>query len=815
MRRDLQHAVRTLARSPGYTLAALLTLALGIGTTTAVLSAVRSVVLEPLPYAPPDRAVMIVERDSAGSDRLASYPTFQDWHSGARSFEALAFVRGLGVVMKTGAGAERLVGAFVTDEFFHALPQAALVGRTLAGDDWRPGAPAAVVLSHDLWRRRFGGDRSILGRGIVLGERSYTVVGVLPPSFVYPTWADLYAPITPILPTDSALQQRGLHVDSRVVGRLRPGTDTATARRELSAVAARLATAYPAESGGWRSVGLHPVAAEILGDIAPQLRLLAVAALLVLLIGCVNVANLSLARASTRSRELAIRTALGAGRGALLRLLTAESVVLALGAGVLGLAAALGLIRWIKVTGKDVLPRVEEISPSGGAVALSVVVCLLIVTAFGLLPALRALSGTLSGELKDGSGAGTGRSRHRLRAGLVVAELALSLVLLAGAGLLFRSLERLQQVKPGFQVGHLVAVPIDPPSPRYDDPARALALYRSVAEAAAEVPGVEGVALTNHVPLSGSSMSSRIEIDGAPADPRSSDEVLFREVDAGYFRTVGTPLLAGRDFSAADLQNPGDAVLINQFLARRYWPGRNPVGRRLTVFKSAQGRADFGEPVRATVVGVVGDVRHFGLEADLVPEVYLPYTVTAWPRMSLLVRARGDPATVVLPLKRAVAAVDPDIPLAGATFLDRVYPLTEALGETLEYRRLLTGLQTAFALPALLLAGLGIYGVIAYLVSQRGHEIGVRMALGASSSAVLRLVLGQGLRLVLLGAGLGLLGALAGTRLLQAQLFGVTPNDPVTLLGSVIVLVLVGLFATYLPARRAARVDPMRALRAE
>jgi predicted permease len=458
---------------------------------------------------------------------------------------------------------------------------------------------------------------------------------------------------------------------------------------------------------------------------------------------------------------------------------------------------------------------VDEIALSGEAAGLSLAVCMLAVLMFGLLPALRPVSATLTGQLKQSTGAGTARSRHRLRAGLVVAEFALAVLLLAGAGLLLRSLQRLQDVRPGFQVDRLLAVPIQPPSPRYDEPARALALYRSVADAVAGVPGVESVALTNHVPLSGASISSRIETDGHAADPENTDEVLFREVDAAYFRTAGIPLVAGRDFTPADIEHPGDAVLVNQSLAKRYWPDREPIGQRLTVFKSAQGRADFGDPVRASVVGVVGDVRHFGLDADLVPEVYLPYTITAWRWMTLLVRVRTDPDRAILPLKRAVLAVDRDIPLEGVTFLDGVYPVTRALGETLRYRRLLTGLQTAFAIPALLLAALGIYGVIAYLVAQRGHEIAIRMALGASRGSVLRMVLGQGLKLSLIGVGLGIVGALAGTRLLRAQLYEVSPTDPVSLVGAVIILGVVGVLATYFPARRATDVEPMRALRSE
>jgi putative ABC transport system permease protein len=758
--------------------------------------------------------MMVAERDSAGNLRLASYPTYEDWRAGTNAFEALAFARGLGTVLKTPAGAERVVGAFVTDEFFRALPERALVGRALEPLDWRADAPSAVVLSHRLWQRRFGGQPGTVGEHVTLGGRSYAIVGVMPPDYGYPVWADFYAPITSILPSDSALRQRGVHVDSRVVGRLRPGVDSAAAAGSLTAVAARLAESYPAESGGWRSVALTPVAAEILGDIGPQLRLVTIAAVFVLLIACVNIANLSLARVSVRSRELAIRSALGAGRLTLLRTLTAECVVLGVAAGVAGLALAYGLVDWIGTSGRELIPRSEELAVDPRFMIISVAVAMVIVVGFGLLPALRQ-SGSLVGELKEGWGAGRGPARRRLRAGLVVGEFALALMLLAGAGLLVRSLLRLQEVRTGLDLEHLLAVPIEPPTPRYDDPVRARQLYEAVRDAVAAVPGVTSVGMTNHIPLSGGSMPSAIEIDGSAAGSDDSDQVLFRVVDTGYFRTAGIPVLLGREFSQEEISRPGDAVLVNQALARRYWPGRSPLGERVTVFKSAQGRPDFGERVRGRIVGVVGNVRHFSLETDFTPEVYLPYTVTIWPRMSLLVRTAGDPGRLAPLLQRAARGVEPDLPLEGASLWSRVYELRESLHESLSYRRFMTGLLAAFAVPALLLAALGIYGVVAYLVAQRTHEIGIRMALGAQRRAVLGMVLREGMRLAAVGVVLGVAGAAITTRWLRAQLFETSATDPVTFAISAAVLAAVGALATLVPARRATRVDPIRALQAE
>ncbi|HUR93715.1 MAG TPA: ABC transporter permease [Gemmatimonadales bacterium] len=812
--RDVRLALRTLRRTPSYTLTVMLTLALGIGGTTAVASVFRSVIVRPLPYAPADRVMLLAERDSAAAIRLPSYPTFLDWRRGTDAFEAMAFARGLGTVLTSAGGAERLVGAFVSDEYFRVLPEVPALGRLLGPADFAPGAPPAVLLSWHLWRQSFGSDRAVLGRSVTLGERAYTVVGVLPAGFVYPTWADLYAPIAAIQSTDAALGQRGVHVDSRTVGRLRAGVDSAAGQAALTAVAAHLADAYPAENGGWRGAALVPVASEILGDSGGQLRLLTAGAVLVLLIACVNVAGLALARAGARSRELAIRAALGGGRPALLRLLAAECLVLGAAAGVAGLGIAVALLAVIRVAGRDLLPRVDEVVLDPAILLAATALAVLVIVALGLLPAMRR-AGPLTAALREGAGGGRGPARRRLRAALVVAEIALALVLLTGAGLLVRSFERLVRVPSGLDDARLLAVPIDPPLPRYEAAERALQLYRDVAAAVAAVPGVRSVALTNHVPLSGGSTNTALEVDGRPARADETDQALFREVDSAYFRTAGIPILRGRDFTPDEIARPGDAVLVNQALAGRYWPGGDPIGRRITVYKSAQGRPDFGQPIRATIVGVAGNVRHFSLDTDFEPEVYLPYTATVWPRMALLVRTDGDPARVAGPVTRAVRGVEPALPLEGAQLTNRVYGLSDSLRESLAYRRFVTGLLAAFAIPAVLLAALGIYGVVVYLVAQRTREMGIRMALGAQRRDVLRLVLGEGLRLAAAGVGLGAMGAALTTRWLESELYETSATDPATFLAAAAALTAVAALATFVPARRATTIDPSRALQAE
>jgi putative ABC transport system permease protein len=813
--RDLRYALRQLRRSPGYSAAAVLTLALGIGANTAVFSLVNGVLLRPLPYAEPERLYTLFEQRPAGEMRLASYPTFLDWKNQSDAFAGLAYIRGQTVIFRGPDGPEQLVAGYVSDGFLATVGEQPLLGRGFLPDEQRPGAAPAAILSYGLWQRRFGGDSAVLGRPIALGDVSATVVGVMPRGFAYPEWATLWLPLSALPSSDrGALTQRGNHADSRVLGRLGTGVDRRRAEAELGAVAARLAAAYPEESGGWSRVRLSPLSEQVLGDAQPRLLLLAAAVGLVLLIGCANLINLSLARATARSRELAIRAALGGGRGRLIRQLLIEGLVLALLGGGLGALLAAVAVDALRSAAHDVLPRLDEVSVDGTVLAFALATSVLAALVFGLLPALRASSVDLSGSLKDGGhGSGSGARRTRLRSALVVAELTVALVLLTGAGLLLKSFWRLEAVSPGFEPARLVTVRVIPPA-RYDDPARALALYRRLAETVAAVPGVESVALTNHVPLTGASIDTRLVVAGRAAGADSAT-ALFRTVSPEYFRTMQIPLLRGRVLTEADMTGSSAAVLVNQALVRRYWPHDDPLGKRLTVFKSVQARPDFGQPVEAEVVGVVGDVRHYGLDAGLTPEVYLPYTVNPPRWISLVIRTRSQPELTIPALRRAVLAVEPDLPVTGDGLWAGFATVDQFLSASLAPRRFNTVLLGGFAAAAVLLAVIGLYGVLAYLVAQRTREMGVRVALGAQPGDVLRLTLGRGIRLTLLGLGLGLLGALLLTRVMASLLYGVTATDPATFAAVAALLAVVALLASYLPARRAARVDPVVALRSE
>ena len=811
---DVRYALRTLAKSPGFTSVVVLTLALGIAGTTAVFSVVNGVLLRPLPFAEQDRLFMLAEQSRQGGLRPPSYPTFLDWQAQSSAFAGLSYVRGGGQRLAGTDGVQTIVASVVSSGFFATLSEDPLLGRLFTPDEERSGAHVAV-LSYGLWQGRFGGDSHILGRPLSLTAGVFTVIGVLPHDVAYPPWTDaqLYLPLATVAATDRVLTQRGFHADCRIIARLKPGVSLEQARAQLDGVAQREAIAYPEFNADWTSVRFIPLHEEILGDTKPQLLVLVAAVGLVLMIACVNVTNLTLARAGARGRELAIRSALGAGRGRVVRQLLTESIVLACVGGALGVMAAYWAIAVLKQAAPSLLPRLAQVRVDGWVLAFALGVTILTAIAAGLLPALRAARPNLTDALKEGTdGAGVARERQRVRAVLVAGEIALAVILVVGAGLLIKSLWRLRAVNPGFDPEGLVTFFISPPPTRARGPASLTALYTEIQDAARGLPGVTSTALTNFTPLGPGGLPSPVEIAGRAPDPVHDPQVWFMTVSPGYFRTMRMLLRAGRDLTVEDLA-AGPAVVVNEAFARAFWPGQDPVGRQVTLHKAVQGRPDFGEAMPSTVVGVVGDVHQFGLDTPPVPQVYVPFTRNVWGHMSLVVRAATPPAGLIAALRRTVRQVDPEIPmtLGGGTSAAGTIDITGGLAS----RELDTWLLGGFAASALILAGVGVYGLFAYSVAQRRHEIGIRVALGASRGQVLGLIVGDGMRLAAIGIALGAGGALALTRLLAGLLYGIRASDPGTFGAAATLLGLVALLASYVPARRAARVDPMVALRSE
>ena len=811
---DLRYALRTLRRTPVFTLIAVLTLATAIGANTVIFSVLNGVLLRPLQYDASDRLFGIWERSERGDYRLGSYPTFRDWRAQSNVFEALAYIRGSSSLIPSNDGTRRVGTAFVSDEFFAVLRGPPLIGRLFSPEEQRPGGPPVAVLTYELWRDVFGGDRAAVGSTIQLNEVPYTIIGVLPPWFRFPSWASVYVPLSTILATDRILTQRGFHADSRIVAKLKPHVSPQQAQASMASIQARLATAYAAENRGWTQVELVSLFEQELsfGAVRPILILLCAAVATVLLLACANVANMSLVRAATRSRELAVRAALGAGRGRVARLLFTESAVLVLAGGLIGLLLAFCAIGLVRAAAPGGLPRANEIVIDARMLGFTALICLLVTVAVGVAPAMRTPTADLSVPLKAGSpGAGASGIWLRLRSALVALEVALALVLLIGTGLLVRSLWALSHVDPGFDPKGVITFGVFPP-PRYDAAERAVDLYQRVASAIASLPGAGEVALSNHVPLSGAYLPRPIEVPGRSPDPQGDPPVLFRTISAEYFDVMRIPVRKGRAFTAADIALGSRMAIINETLAHRFFPGQNPIGKFVTLFKSAQSRKDFGERFSVEIIGVIGDVRHTSLEEAPAPEVYIPYTVNPWGQMNVVVRTRGDPQAVLGAIPRAVAAVDRDVPVTGP---QRPGALTQAVSGQWARQRFTVTVLSGFAGGALLLAALGIFGVIAYVVTLRTREFGVRAALGATPRDIVRLVIRQTTGVVVVGLVVGFGAALAVTRLMTRLLYNVPATDPLTFASLTVFLAVVALVASYLPARRATRVDPMIALRNE
>jgi putative ABC transport system permease protein len=803
---NLRLALRTLVKSPGFTAVALATLALGIGANTAIFSVVDAVLLRPLPYPDPSRLVGVFQtlpRQNVSRTGI-SYLNYSDFAARARSFRELGAIRMHDYTLTGQGEPELVVGGTVTSNVFAMFQVRPLLGRVLSAADDAPEAPPVAVLGERLWRERFASDREIVGKTVSLDKQLSTVVGVLPAAFKTPPGyppAQLWLPLTQDPVFNDLRQKRGGHYLT-VVGRLAPGITIDRAQAELAAVAAGLARQYPKENEGW-SVRIFPLSESLVGGVRTALTVLLAAVLLVFLIACANIANLLLARAGARTREVAVRTALGAGRGRLLRQFLTECLVLGLTGGALGVALAFAGMRGLKAWLPPDLPRVEEIKIDGRVLLFSLGASLLAALFFGLAPAWQASGTALSNALREGSaGAGESGGSKRLRHVLVVAETALSFVLLIGAGLLGQSFLRLQEVDLGFRPTHVLTAGLSLPRTQYAKPDQWIDFYRRLVGRLQTEPEVEGVAAALPLPLSGGGLNFGFQIEGRSQEGAGNDLTAnYTAVTPDYFRVMGVALLQGRFFTSFDAESAPRVCLISSTFARRFFPDESPIGRRL-VF-------GFREGISRQIVGVVGDVKRDGIAVISRPEMYVPFFQDPWWASYLAVRTSGDPERLAAALRRDIRSLDPTLPIAD------IQPMTRVVDDSVAQPRLRASLLTLFGATALVLAIIGVYGVISYNVGRRTREVGIRLALGAQRGDVLRLILRQGLGLTAAGLALGLAGALLLTRHLASLLFGIQPIDAPTYLGVAAVLLAAGLVACWIPARRATRVDPVHALRYE
>src|SRR5262245_58864670 len=792
---DLRFGVRMLMKRPGFTLIAALTLALGIGANTALFSVVNAALLRSLPYPQADRLVALWQGGQRGElGRMhVSPPELMDYRAEQRVFERLAAHTMADVNLSGSGEPERLRAAVVSADWFAALGAPPLSGRVFLPEEHQPGQNNAVVLSYGLWQRRFGGDEQALGRSVTLNGRARTVAGVMPAGFRFPAEADLWLPLA-FTPEQLSPGQRPRHYLT-AIARCKGGVTLAQAQEDVRAIAGRFPGGINA-----RLVGLRE---ELVGKAKAPLYVLLAAVALVLLIACANVGGLLLARATSRQGEMAIRQAMGASRSRLLRQSLTESLLLAFIGGALGVLVAAWSKGLLTPLVAETLPHADEIRLDGYVLAFALGASTLTGLLFGLAPAWQAARTNLNETLKLGAPGAGGASRQRARSLLVVSEIALAMLLLAGAGLFLRSFYRLSQVNPGFEPAKVLTADLALPFAQYDTNAKRAAFYQELAPRLAALPGVQSAGIVSDLPLSGMNADSSYTHDGVPPDQqrRSPPNADYRHCSPQYFNAIGIPLLRGRAFTEQDTSGAEPVAIVNETLARRIWPNEDAVGKRIAFF-APQGL----EPWRV-VVGVVGDVKHRGLNLETRPEIYVPHAQAPTGTMTLVLRTTGDPLALVSALRGAVRALDADQPLFNLRRLE------ELRAASIAPQRLQMSLLGLFAAVALALAALGIYGVLAYAVSQRTHEIGIRLALGAQARDVSRLVVKQGMRLALLGVALGLLAAFALTRLLEKLLFGVSATDPMTFGAMTLLLIGVALVAGWVPARHPTKVDPLIALR--
>jgi putative ABC transport system permease protein len=799
---DIRYGLRALLSKPAFTIVAVLALALGIGANTAIFSVVNSVLLRPLAYPESERLVMVwEERTSLGFPADTPAPAnFFDWREQQSVFEDMAAMADRAFNL-TGTGEpEKIEGQRVSASFFPLFGVAPMRGRAFLPEDDMPESSPVVIIGHALWQRRFGGDEGLLNQTISLNGQPHTVVGIMPPGFDFPERNQMWLPIA--FSQDEA-SRRGSHY-LMVVARLKQGVSLTQAQTEMSAIAARLEQQYP-QTNTALGAKVVPIHEELVGNLRPALLILLGAVALVLLIACANVANLLLARAASRQKEIAIRSALGANRSRLVRQFLTESMLLSITGGAAGLLLAFAGLKALTALIPPELFRGREISMDGSVLIFTIALSLLTGVIFGLAPAMQAAKINLNETLKEGGKGTVAPSRPRLRSALVIAEIALALVLLVGAGLLINSFLRLSNVEAGFKTDNLLTVEVVPQQNKYDTVEKRTAFYTQVLERVGALAGVESAGVITNLPLTFKGNNASFTVEGLPEPP--PDQVAIaatRLISPDYFRTMSIQLVSGRGFTRQDINDRAQVAIISETMARTYWPGEEAIGKRIKI-----GRYSSTNPW-ITIIGVAANVRQFELETETRPQLYLPYSQLDFfePR-HLVVKTTGDPLSFVASAREAVWSVDRDQPVSNVSTMETI------VSESLAGRRLTMLLLGIFAGLALLLAAVGIYGLISYAVTQRTHEIGIRMALGANSRNVLGMVVGDSIRMIAIGVGVGLAAAFFLTRFMRSLLFGVSETDPVTFAVIPALLAAVALAATYIPARRATRVDPMVALRHE
>ena len=797
LKQDLRYGIRMFLKKPGFTAVVVLTLALSISATTVVFSVVNALLLRSLPYSNPDQLVNVWGVFKSNNRAHASAANFREWQERNHSFQGLAAYDTQKFNLTGGDRPEAVDAALISANLLPLLGVQPVHGRGFQAEEEQPANSHVAVISDGLWQRRFGADAGAIGKTLLLDGDKYNVIGIMPPGFSFPEKTDLWIPLS-FVPEELADRSYNHLI---VVGRLKPGVDLSQAQTEMSAIADEQARQFPKENAG-RGMRLVTFQEDLVGDIRMALRILSVAVALVLLIACANIANLLLARAATRQKDIAIRIGLGASRRRLIQQLLTESLVLSLLGGLVGLLFAYGGLQILTSVGPANIPRLSEVRIDGRVLVFTLAVSLLTGIIFGLKPALQSTNPDINEWLKEGQrGSGSGAGRKRARNWLVVTEVALALILLVGAGLLIKSFLLLWQVEPGFNSHNVLTMTISPSPPKYNTRRDLAALSQRLVQQLQSAPGVEAAGIVNQLPFSGRNLGLNFTIVGnPPSRPEDTPSANYRLVTPGYLQAMGIPLKRGRDFNEHDTRDSAPVALINETLAKLFFPNQDPIGKQLNIEDQQAPRE---------VVGIIGNVKQIKLDAEGKSEIYVPFLQFPVPAMNIVVRTKTDSASMTSAVLQQISQVDPDQPVFQVKTMDQY--LTESMAQ----RRFSTVLLGVFAALALVLAALGVYSVMSYLVSQRTHEIGIRMALGAKQLDILKMVVGQGMWLSFFGIAFGIAAAIFLTRIMTSLLYGISASDPVTYVGISLLLAIVALLACLIPARRALKVDPIIALRYE